>query len=124
MTHAGHTAYEQWRAAYGVPVAAPASDVLPKLPGRQHEAIAAASHRPDHLLPGIGSGAPQSFNQRTLAAVQAARYADMRPSAYAAVRGTWEQIRRPLFPTPAGRRYARQHANIPCSRRPIVIISG
>ncbi|WUH90400.1 hypothetical protein OG900_10000 [Streptomyces sp. NBC_00433] len=102
---------------------APATGVLPKLPGRQHDAILAAAHRPDHLLPGIGSGAPESFNQRTLAAVHAAGYADMRPSTYAALDGTYEQTRRPLYLTPAGREYARQRGNIPCSRRRIVIIA-
>nr|WSX75937.1 hypothetical protein OH826_20035 [Streptomyces sp. NBC_00899] len=97
--------------------------MLPKLPGRQHDAIIAAARRPDHLLPGIGSGTPDCFNQRTLAAVHAAGYADMRPSTYPAIRGTWKQTHRPLYLTPAGREYARQRGNIPCSRRRIVIIA-
>jgi hypothetical protein len=123
MTDAGRAAYEHWKSQYGPPVPTPASGVLPKLPGRQHVAIVAAARQPDHLLAGIGSGAPESFNQRTLAAVHAAGYADMRPSTYAALRGTWEETRRPLYLTPAGREYARQRGNVPCSRRRIVIIS-
>jgi hypothetical protein len=90
MTDAGQAAYEQWKANYGPPMPAPASGVLPKLPGRQHDAIVAAARRPDHLLPGISSGAPESFNQRTLAAV----HADMRPSTYAAP----QQLARPERP--------------------------
>jgi len=123
MTEAGQLASEQWAATYGPPIQPPPPGHLAKLPARQHVALTTAACRPDHLLPGIGSGAPQSFNQRTLAAVHTAGYADMRPSAYAAIRGTWEQSRRPLYLTPAGREYARQHANIPCSQRRIVIIA-
>jgi hypothetical protein len=104
---------------YGPPVQGPASGVLPKLPRRQHDAIVAAARRPDHLLPGVGSGAPESFNQRTLAAVHAAGYADMRPPSTppSAAPGSRAHL------TPAGGEYARQRGNIPCPPRRIVIIA-
>jgi hypothetical protein len=123
ITDAGRAAYEQWKANYGPPKPAPASGVLPKLPGRQHDAIITAARRPDHLLPGIGSGAPDCFNQRTLAAVHATDYADIRPCEHGVVHGSYEQSGRSLYLTPTGREYARQRGNIPCSRRRIVIIA-
>jgi hypothetical protein len=104
-------------------VPAPASGVLPKLPGRQHDAIVTAARRPDHLLPGIDNRVPGFFNQRTLAAVHGAGYADQRPCEHGVIRGTWEQTGRPLYLTPAGREYARQRGNVPCQRRRIVIIA-
>lgn len=97
--------------------------MLPRLPARQHDAVLAAARRPDHLVPGIDDHVPGFFNQRTLAAVHAAGYADIRPCEHWVVHGSYEQSGRSLCLTPAGREYARQRGNIPCSRRRIVIIS-
>lgn len=71
MTDAGRLAYGQWKAAYG-PTVPPPSGALPRLPGRQHDAIIAAALRPDHLVPGIDDHVPGFFNRRTLTAVHAA----------------------------------------------------
>jgi hypothetical protein len=123
MTDAGRAAYEQWKTDYGPPVPAPASGVLPKLPGRQHDAVLAAARRPDHLVPGVDDHIAGFFNRRTLAAVHATGYADIRPCEHGVIHGTWEQTGRSLYLTPSGREYARQRGNIPCSPRRIVIIA-
>jgi hypothetical protein len=123
MTDAGRAAYEQWKTDYGPPVPAPATGTLPKLPGRQHDAVLAAARRPDNLVPGIDDHMPGFFNRRTLAAVHAAGYADIRPCEHGVIHGTWEQTGRSLYLTPAGRAYVRQRGNIPCSRRRVVVIA-
>lgn len=97
--------------------------MLPRLPARQHDAVLAAARRPDHLVPGIDDHVPGFFNQRTLAAVHGAGYADIRPCEHGVVHGSYGQSGRSLYLTPAGREYARQRGNIPCSRRRIVIMA-
>ncbi|WNI18099.1 hypothetical protein [Actinacidiphila sp. ITFR-21] len=96
MTDAGRLAYEQWKSEYGPPAPAPATGILPKLPGPQHDAVLAAARRPDHLAPGIDDHVPGFFNRRTLAAVRTAGYADMRPCEHGVIHGTWEQTGRAL----------------------------
>jgi len=45
------TALAQRKAEHGPTVPPPAPDLLPKLPGRQHDAVIAAASPPDRLLP-------------------------------------------------------------------------
>jgi hypothetical protein len=100
---------------------------LPKLRGKQHEAVLTAAQRPDQLVASrddraYWNGEPW-FNERTLARVHSAGYADIRPEPWDPGPVTWQQTGRSLFLTPAGREYARQHGASTLGRRRVVLIA-
>ncbi|WP_167503110.1 DUF6884 domain-containing protein [Streptomyces malaysiensis] len=97
------------------------TEIFKKLPTRQHEAVLHAAQRPDHLVPGIDDWQAVTFNERTLAAVHRAGFADIRPASYDKRPMTYEETGRTLFLTPTGRAYATQFG-VPCQRRQVVVI--
>ncbi|MFH0246354.1 DUF6884 domain-containing protein [Streptomyces sp. HK10] len=128
MTKDGWEALEEWRlqhAEASAPASAPG--ILPKLPGRQHEAVLTAARRPDQLVAGRDDEAYRRgepwFLGTTLRAVHRAGYAGIRPQPWDDGPVTWEDTRRSLYLTPAGREYARQRGGIDVRRRRVVIIA-
>ncbi|MFB6887199.1 hypothetical protein ACFCY8_40995 [Streptomyces noursei] len=130
MTEDGWTALDAWRQANPDRSALPDTlGILPKLPDRQHDAVLTAALRPDQLVAGrddakaYHAGEPW-FRGPTLQQVHAKGYADIRPEPWDAGTVTWEDTRRSLYLTEAGRQYARQRGGIDVRRRRVVIISG
>ncbi|MGW6602858.1 Mom family adenine methylcarbamoylation protein [Streptomyces sp. NPDC055036] len=128
ITEGGWTALDAWRKANpGRTALADAPRVLPKLPGRQHEAVLAAARRPDQNVPGQDDPAYSAgeswFRSSTLRKIAASGYAAIRPGRYDKSQATWEETGRPLYLTEAGRLYARQRGNIHVRRRRVVVIA-
>ncbi|MFD8609469.1 DUF6884 domain-containing protein [Streptomyces sp. NPDC059631] len=129
MTRLGRTALDTWRKENpGRAALADAPRVLPKLPGRQHEAVLAAARRPDQHVPGQDDPAYRAseswFRRSTLRKLAASGYAAIRPSPHDKSQATWEETGRPLYLTEAGRLYARQRGNIHVRRRRVVVIAS
>ncbi|MFI8932457.1 DUF6884 domain-containing protein [Streptomyces sp. NPDC053474] len=128
ITPAGRAALRTWREEHGGTTPSPDRAIPRKLPGRQHEALMTAAHRPDHRVPGrddsdvYRSGQPW-FRQSTLRAIYQAGYADIRPAPEDKVPMTWEQTGRSLYLTPAGRNYIRLQGNLAIGPRRVVIIA-
>ncbi|WP_019070634.1 DUF6884 domain-containing protein [Streptomyces hokutonensis] len=128
MTEAGRAALDEWRQRNPDRTAQLVHSRVPtKLPVKQHEAVLTAAARPDQLVAGrddrvYAKGEPW-FNERTLAAVHRAGYADSHPAPFHREPCTWEQTGGPMYLTAAGREYARLRGNIDVHRRKVVIIA-
>ncbi|NEA15414.1 DUF6884 domain-containing protein [Streptomyces halstedii] len=127
MTEDGWAALVAWRKENpGRSAPANAAGVLPKLPGRQHEAVLAAARRTDQRVPGQDDPAYRTgeawFRGSTLRKIAASGYAAIRPESHDKGQTTWEETGRPLYLTEAGRLYARQRGNINVYRRRVVVI--
>ncbi|MFD7853501.1 DUF6884 domain-containing protein [Streptomyces microflavus] len=126
MTEDGWAALDAWRKENrGRSALADAPSILPKLPGRQHEAVLTAARRPDQRVPGQDDPAHRAgeawFRGSTLRKIAASGYATIRPEQHDKREVTWEEAGRPLYLTEAGRLYARQRGNIAVHRRRVVV---
>ncbi|MDJ0347209.1 hypothetical protein QMK19_39095 [Streptomyces sp. H10-C2] len=129
MTDAGREALLAWQAEH--PHAperhAGLTEIHPKLPAKQHEAVVSAARRPDQLVPGRVDQAYWDgdtwFRRSTLTGVHRAGYGDIRPESWDREPATWDTTDRSLYLNPRGRAYARQRGGIDVRRRQVVIIA-